>query len=76
MSPKQTDLPSKTIAVRMPAEDVARIDAIVSRFPAMDVSTVARQALRLGLTLIEEQPLTLLGDKPKPKSKSKQPRKG
>jgi hypothetical protein len=56
---------SATLGVRVTAAELARIDAIVARLPVASRHAIAREALRIGLEAIEENPAILLGEKPK-----------
>ena len=51
---------SEMISLRLSAEDKARLDALSERLPAMKPLSIARMALRLGLDVIEKDPLALL----------------
>lgn len=52
----------KQIGVRLSAEDFARLEKLSAH---LSVATIARVALLLGLTIIEQQPGVLLGETPK-----------
>lgn len=59
------DTLTEQIGIRVSGADRARLEALAGRFPALSASAIARQALVLGMALIEEQPTVLLGEKPK-----------
>ncbi len=55
------------MAIRVTPSDANRISALAERFPVATRNAIARQALLIGLQAIEDQPMVLLGEKPKPK---------
>jgi hypothetical protein len=63
--PPTEDALGGMLGVRVSSDDLARLDAIVSRMMLGSRHAVARAALRLGLDAIERDPGVLLGQKPK-----------
>ena len=48
------------IGLRIAPEDLARLDAVAARLRGMSRHAVAREALRMGLTLLEEDPARIV----------------
>lgn len=44
------------VAIRVLEEDAARLDALAERLPIASRHAIAREALRLGMTLLEKDP--------------------
>jgi hypothetical protein len=56
------------IVLRTFAEDIEQLEALVRTFEGFEQPTIARAALRIGLTMLELEPtLLLLGPATKPK---------
>jgi hypothetical protein len=47
--------------IRTSPDDEERLSAMLKRLPMMAKSTIAREAMRLGLTQIEANPAVILG---------------
>lgn len=68
----------KLISIRLSDEDLARLDKLAAAFPLLGRTTVAREAMRRGLALLEEiaakttdemERVAALGARPKAKTK-------
>jgi hypothetical protein len=54
---------SRALYVRVSPSDIERLDALVERIAMASRTGLAREALRLGLALIEGEPSILIGRK-------------
>jgi hypothetical protein len=59
--PKEKEALGAMLGVRVSSDDLARLDAIVTRLPIGSRHAIARFALRIGLDAIEHDPAILLG---------------
>lgn len=53
--------------LRVGSEDVQRLDALVERLPIASRNAIAREAMRLGIALLEEDPARLVVRSTKPR---------
>jgi hypothetical protein len=69
--PKKPDAErlARTVGVRLTADDVARLDALLARVPISSRNSIARAALLLGLAELEADPTRLISGPVKPKAK-------
>jgi len=51
----------KSLFLRVTSEDFERLDALVEQIPIANRSSLAREALRIGLDAIESDPAMLVG---------------
>lgn len=51
---------SKTVGVRLTDADVDRLDALLARVPIASRNSIAREALLMGLGLLEADPARLI----------------
>lgn len=63
--PKNETL-SEALYLRIAPTDMKRLNALVEQIPIASRNAIAREAMRLGLELLEKKP-TLLLDSPPPK---------
>ena len=62
---------SAALFLRISAEDERRLDALAERIPIASKNAIAREAMRLGLSLLEEDPARLVA----PRKNSSRPKK-
>lgn len=69
MAPRETL--RRQLAIRLTEEDVRRLDALVGIVPVATKNALAREALRLGMGLLEKNPRHLLRPKRSRRSKGR-----
>jgi Arc/MetJ-type ribon-helix-helix transcriptional regulator len=69
------DKKSEALFVRLEPHELAALDELVERYPAVSRSHVARVAMRLGLEQIQENPMLLLEAEEPKKASPKRRRK-
>ena len=53
---------TESLFLRLPKSEIDRLESIVSKFPLVKKTTLARECLRMGLDLISANPGVLLGE--------------
>lgn len=65
----------EALYMRLTHSDVERLSALVSRYPILTKASLARTAMRIGLTAIERDPTVLLNESAPKRGGPRPPRK-